>query len=169
MVYSTVDLLAYTWDEEAHVQSVQEVLPRLKEHNFWASLKKCKFHQSSCTYFGHVIDATEAHVDQVKTEGLGKWLKPKLVDWTSVGTKAKGCDIHTDLQSKESTSKGWTLANWLLYHDNQVYALNSGGLQWTVLPVVQNVRKAGPPGRDKTLEVRAAINRLADSFGTGIV
>ena len=55
------DILLIGLTEEAHLQTLEEVLKRLETTGFKAKMSKCQFLRSSVSYLGHRIDARLLH------------------------------------------------------------------------------------------------------------
>jgi hypothetical protein len=49
------DIIVYAKSEKEHDIILQKVLQRMREFNITANVDKCKFKQSSVTYFGHIF------------------------------------------------------------------------------------------------------------------
>ncbi|CAA7049796.1 unnamed protein product [Microthlaspi erraticum] len=73
------DILIYSRDVESHQRHLQIVLDLMRQHKFYANLKKCSFGESEVSYLGHRISAEGVAADPEKIEAMVKWPEPKSV------------------------------------------------------------------------------------------
>jgi hypothetical protein len=60
------DILIYSQSEEEHADHLRMVLQRLREHQLYAKLSKCKFWIDEVLFLGHIINKEELDVDPKK-------------------------------------------------------------------------------------------------------
>ena len=73
------DILITGASEEAHLQTLDEVLSRLEKAGLRVKGKKCEFMRPSVTYLGHRIDAAGLHPLQDKVQAIKEAPEPKSV------------------------------------------------------------------------------------------
>lgn len=61
---------------EQHLERLDLVLTRLKEHNLKLKLEKCHFFQPEVQYLGHVISASGVATDPSKISAVAEWARP---------------------------------------------------------------------------------------------
>ncbi|KAJ3529572.1 hypothetical protein NMY22_g8944 [Coprinellus aureogranulatus] len=67
------DILIFTATLEEHREIVNEVLTRLRKHNFYLRPKKCGFEKTEIEYLGLVIREGEIRMDPAKVEAVRTW------------------------------------------------------------------------------------------------
>lgn len=70
------DILIYSDTLTDHVQQVRAVLQRLIQHQLYAKLEKCEFHQTSTTFLGYVISPDGVAMDEGKVKAVLEWPRP---------------------------------------------------------------------------------------------
>jgi hypothetical protein len=73
------DILVYSKSEEEHEHHLKMVLQVLREHQLYAKLSKCSFHQKQIHYLGHIISKDGIVVDPEKIEAIREWSVPNNV------------------------------------------------------------------------------------------
>ena len=73
------DILIYSSNLEEHVQHVQNVLERLQNHQLYAKLSKCSFHQDKVDFLGYTISKNGIEMDPSRTETVRDWPIPTTV------------------------------------------------------------------------------------------
>ena len=68
------DILITGASEEAHLQTLDEVLSRLEKAGLRVKGKKCEFMRPSVTYLGHRIDAGGLHPLQDKVQAIDRFI-----------------------------------------------------------------------------------------------
>ena len=53
------------------------MLQLLRQHHFYAKLKKCSFYRDSVTFLGHDIDNNGMHINANKIKAVKEWPIPK--------------------------------------------------------------------------------------------
>ena len=72
------DILIYTKDPgQPHVEVVYWVLDQLREHSFFANLKKCCFHQDEVCFLGYVVSSKGIKAKKIKV--VKDWPESKSV------------------------------------------------------------------------------------------
>jgi len=66
MVEFIDDILVYSKNEEEHEEHLRLVLQKLREHQLYAKLSKCKFWLREVSFLGHIISNGGVAVDQRK-------------------------------------------------------------------------------------------------------
>ncbi|XP_056094233.1 uncharacterized protein LOC130072931 [Rhinichthys klamathensis goyatoka] len=70
------DILIYSDTLNDHVQHVRVVLQRLLEHQLYAKIDKCEFHQTSTAFLGYVISPEGIAMDEGKARAVLEWPQP---------------------------------------------------------------------------------------------
>jgi hypothetical protein len=70
------DILIYSQNEEEHADHLRMVLQRLREHQLYAKLSKCKFWISEVLFLGHIINKEGLVVDPKKVADILNWKAP---------------------------------------------------------------------------------------------
>lgn len=73
------DILVYNPTWQAHLEHVQLVLEKLREHQFFIKRSKCSFSQTKLEYLGHFISAEGVSTDPAKTAAMVQWPRPATV------------------------------------------------------------------------------------------
>ncbi|KAG1952342.1 retrotransposable element [Pimephales promelas] len=60
------DILIYSNTLKDHIQHVRAVLERLIQHQLYAKIEKCEFHQTSTTFLGYIISPKGVAMDESK-------------------------------------------------------------------------------------------------------
>lgn len=76
MVVYMDDLLIFSKDEKSHLEHLNTVLSRLKDHKLYVSPKKCDFMKSEISFLGMIVGKGGIKVDPKKVEVLKNWPKP---------------------------------------------------------------------------------------------
>jgi hypothetical protein len=69
-------ILIYSQSEEEHVDHLKMVLQRLREHQLYAKLSKCKFWIDEVLFLGHIINKDGLVVDPKKVADILNWKAP---------------------------------------------------------------------------------------------
>jgi hypothetical protein len=69
------DILIFSKTEEDHVLYLRIVLGTLRQHKFYAKLKKCEFWISKVDFLGHVINQHGVSVDPSKISTIVDWVR----------------------------------------------------------------------------------------------
>lgn len=73
------DILIYSEMFETHVQEVRAVLQCLIDHQLYAKVQKCEFHQTQISFLGYIISAEGVTMDNGKVEAVVNWPQPTNV------------------------------------------------------------------------------------------
>ncbi|XP_030634258.1 receptor-type tyrosine-protein phosphatase gamma [Chanos chanos] len=73
------DLLIYSSSLFQHIQHVQQVLQRLREHHLFAKAEKCEFHQVTIPFLGYVLGPDGVRMDDSKVSAVRNWPEPRTV------------------------------------------------------------------------------------------
>jgi hypothetical protein len=73
------DILVYSKTPEEHLQHLDLVLQRLREHKMYARLRKCEFNQQEVKYLGHIINCEGRRPDPEKVAVVNDWPQPRNV------------------------------------------------------------------------------------------
>ena len=73
------DICVYSANLEQHLQHLEEVFKKLREHQFYLNRQKCTFAASSVKYLGHIISGKGIEVDPAKIQAIVDWPVPKTV------------------------------------------------------------------------------------------
>ncbi len=73
------DILIYSNTIKEHIQHVRAVLKRLTQHQLYAKLEKCEFHQTSTSFLGYIISQDGVAMDERKVKAVLDWPQPKTV------------------------------------------------------------------------------------------
>jgi len=86
------DILIYSKSYDEHVEHIRKVLQRLRQHQFYAKLKKCEFFKRSVTFLGHDISEEGVRVNGKKIAAVQEWPVPK--DATDVRSFLGFCQFY---------------------------------------------------------------------------
>ena len=70
------DILVYSKNEEEHEEHLRLVLQKLREHQLYAKLSKCKFWLREVSFLGHIISNAGVAVDPKKVKDVLSWNPP---------------------------------------------------------------------------------------------
>ncbi|XP_051515080.1 uncharacterized protein LOC127418541 [Myxocyprinus asiaticus] len=73
------DVLIYSSSLDEHIQHVGVVLNRLIQHQLYAKMEKCEFHQSTISFLGYVISSEGVSMDSSKVQAILQWPLPVSV------------------------------------------------------------------------------------------
>ncbi len=73
------DILIYSDSLDTHVKHVRAVLKRLIQHQLYAKIQKCEFHQTQISFLGYVISSEGVTMDDSKVQAVLNWPKPTTV------------------------------------------------------------------------------------------
>lgn len=73
------DILVYSATWEQHIIDVKNILQRLREHQLWAKLEKCKFFQDSVEFLGYIVNREGIEMDKKKIKAVLEWPTPKTI------------------------------------------------------------------------------------------
>lgn len=73
------DILVYSKSWEEHLQHLRQVLGTLRQHSFFANLKKCSFGKTEMSYLGHIVSKTRVSMDPHKIDAILQWPIPKSI------------------------------------------------------------------------------------------
>jgi hypothetical protein len=73
------DILIYSKSCEDHEHHLRIVLGRLRAHQLYAKLSKCKFWLEKIAFLGHILTTEGIEVDPSKVEAVSKWKQPSNV------------------------------------------------------------------------------------------
>ncbi len=71
------NILVYSDTHDSHVQHVRAVLKRLIDHQLYAKMEKCEFHQTLTSFLGYIISADGVAMDEKKINSVLNWPTPK--------------------------------------------------------------------------------------------
>ncbi|GBG61042.1 hypothetical protein CBR_g18637 [Chara braunii] len=66
------DILIYSRTLEEHLRHLYDVLDRLRRHDFYAKLSKCRFAQHKVDFLGHYVSDQGLDMDDVKTTAIAE-------------------------------------------------------------------------------------------------
>ncbi len=73
------DILIYSDSLYTHVKHIRAVLKRLIQHQLYAKIQKCEFHQTQISFLGYVINSEVVTMDDSKVQAVLNWPKPTTV------------------------------------------------------------------------------------------
>ena len=73
------DIIVYSRGVADHLQRLERVFQKLREHGLKVEPGKCQFFQDRVTYLGHVVSAEGVSTDPAKTEAVSQWPVPKTL------------------------------------------------------------------------------------------
>jgi hypothetical protein len=73
------DMLVFSEDDESHLQHLETILQRLREHRLVANQKKCEFGKTEITFVAHVISNGEVRMEKDKVEAVQQWPVPRTL------------------------------------------------------------------------------------------
>jgi hypothetical protein len=71
------NILIYSCTEEEHQWHVSKVLAWLQQHDLYAKLLKCSFHQVEVHFLGFIMGQDGIHVDPDHSQTISKWPAPQ--------------------------------------------------------------------------------------------
>jgi RNase H-like domain found in reverse transcriptase/Reverse transcriptase (RNA-dependent DNA polymerase) len=71
------DILVYSQSLDEHKQHLKSVMQLLRQHKFYAKLKKCSFYRNKVTFLGHDIDNDGMHINDNKIKAVKEWPTPR--------------------------------------------------------------------------------------------
>ena len=73
------DILIYSKDEEEHMQHLELVLQKLRDHHLFAKMSKCAFNLQEVEFLGHVVSSAVIKMDAAKVAAIKDWPRPATV------------------------------------------------------------------------------------------
>src|ERR1700688_1485532 len=73
------DIVVYSKTLHEHLQHLELVFKRLRQHKLYAKLEKCHFMQRQIKFLGHLISADGIQVNPEKVKAITDWPTPKTV------------------------------------------------------------------------------------------
>ena len=73
------DVIIFSSTFQEHLDRLEAVFFRLRQHNLKLKASKCEFMRSQVTYLGHVVSEDGIQTDPEKTEAIKSWPTPKTV------------------------------------------------------------------------------------------
>ena len=73
------DVIIFSTTFEEHLDRLEAVFSRLKQHNLKLKPSKCEFFKAEVTYLGHVVSEEGIRTDPSKLEAVQKWPVPKTI------------------------------------------------------------------------------------------
>ncbi|MCG8032787.1 MAG: reverse transcriptase, partial [Candidatus Thiodiazotropha taylori] len=73
------DVIIFSSTFEEHLDRLEEVFTRLRQHNLKLKPSKCEFLKSEVTYLGHVVSEAGIRTDPDKTKAIKNWPIPRNV------------------------------------------------------------------------------------------
>ena len=70
------DILIFSENFEDHLDRLEAVFSRLKQHGLKLKPSKCEFFKTSVKYLGHVVSHSGVQTDPDKIEALASWPEP---------------------------------------------------------------------------------------------
>ncbi|CAK9782872.1 unnamed protein product [Cutaneotrichosporon oleaginosum] len=70
------DILIFSNTKEEHVDHVNQVLAKLREHELWAHASKCEFHKNEVDYLGYIVTPEGIKMDPKKVSAIIDWPTP---------------------------------------------------------------------------------------------
>ena len=67
------DMIIFSSTFEEHLERLDAVFSRLKQHNLKLKPSKCEFLRSEVTYLGHVVSEEGIRTDPEKTKAVKNW------------------------------------------------------------------------------------------------
>ena len=73
------DILVFSQNFEEHLERLEAVFSRLKQHGLKLKPSKCEFFKTKVTYLGHVVSESGVETDPDKISALASWPEPDNV------------------------------------------------------------------------------------------
>ncbi len=73
------DILVFSETEQEHLNHIQQVFDRLREHKLKLKLTKCSFMQAETQYLGHIVNESGISPDPEKVEAIRSMSAPTSV------------------------------------------------------------------------------------------
>ena len=70
------DILVFSSSFDEHLERLEVVFQRLRQHGLKLKPKKCHFFRRECNYLGHVVSANGIATDPAKTGAIKHWKQP---------------------------------------------------------------------------------------------
>ena len=70
------DIIGFSQNFEKHLEKLEAVFSRLKQHGLKLKPSKCEFFKTKATYLGHVVSKFGVGTDPDKISALASWPKP---------------------------------------------------------------------------------------------
>ena len=71
------DILVYSKDKVEHEEHLRMTMLRLKEHQIYATFKKCEFWLSQVAFLDHIVFKDGVAIDPNKVGAVKDWPRPK--------------------------------------------------------------------------------------------
>ena len=73
------DIIIFSENFRDHIERLEAVFSRLKQHGLKLKPSKCEFFKTSVKYLGHVVSQSGVHTDPDKLATLATWPEPDNV------------------------------------------------------------------------------------------
>ncbi|KAL0449380.1 UNVERIFIED_CONTAM: Retrovirus-related Pol polyprotein from transposon [Sesamum latifolium] len=73
------DIVVYSGTLAEHVEHLQQVLMRLREHELYAKVSKCSFAQETISFLRHIMERGRIRMDPKKVQAIEEWRPPSDV------------------------------------------------------------------------------------------
>ncbi|GBG62826.1 hypothetical protein CBR_g32409 [Chara braunii] len=85
------DILVYSRTLEDHIRHLRDVLQRLRKHDFYAKLSKCRFAQRKVDFLGHHVSDQGLHMDDAKITAIADFTTQPIKGETNCVADALSC------------------------------------------------------------------------------
>ena len=100
------DVIIFSTTFEEHLERLEAVFERLKDHNLKLKASKCEFMKSCVTYLGHVVSENGIETDPDKAEAVRTWPIPRTKDVRAyLGFTGKLSSFYPELRKDSQTSE----------------------------------------------------------------
>lgn len=73
------DMLIYSKSYHEHVNHINVVLSKLREHQLYVKREKYEFHVTTVKFLGYVISSEGVEMEESKVRAIREWSRPKTV------------------------------------------------------------------------------------------
>jgi hypothetical protein len=73
------DIVVFSSSFETHLERLEVVLRRLRQHNLKLKMNKCHFFQTEVKYLGHIISSKGVATDPEKIRAVAEWKRPNTL------------------------------------------------------------------------------------------
>ncbi|GBG72841.1 hypothetical protein CBR_g12561 [Chara braunii] len=166
------DILVYSRTLKEHIH-LHDVLDRLRKHDFYAKLSKCRFAQHKVDFLGHYVSDQGLYMDDAKITAIAEWpLRVRAVaefhDQAAAGhigfhkmlarvSRPKRKDFVKDYVAECPTCQEVDGANYLPYGLLHPLPIPEGRWQSISMDFIGPLRPPTPRGHDAILVV---VNRF---------
>ncbi|GBG63148.1 hypothetical protein CBR_g36917 [Chara braunii] len=156
------DILVYSRILEDHIRHIRDVLQRLRKHDFYAKLSKCRFAQRKVNFLGHHVSDQGLHMDDEKITPIAECPVP-----TSAKQLRSFLGLMSYYKHKEQVlgrgqvpGQAIPILPMRTAHDRRGLGVGALRNEWSQKPTTSP---------DKTAFVLVSASNIPTSFNVGMV